>query len=139
MREKEEMRPVFNGYYCITEDGRLFSVRSQKFLRPAADKYGYLYYVVSVNSVRTTAKAHRLVAQVYIPNPDDKPTVNHLNGVRTDNRVANLEWATAKEQANDPRTRKNVLLTAAQTDYLAMGACRDFGRKRVAVYCGDAL
>jgi hypothetical protein len=41
MREKEEMRPVFSGYYCITEDGRLFSVRSQKFLRPAADKYGY--------------------------------------------------------------------------------------------------
>jgi len=133
------MRSVFDGYYSITNDGRLYSIRNNKFLRPSMDKFGYLYYVVSIHGVRKTAKAHRLVAQAFLPNPQKKPTVNHKNGIRTDNRLENLEWATIKEQAQDPLTRKNVLAVVAATDYQAMGARRNFGRKRVAVYNGDIL
>lgn len=139
MNSTVETRPVLGGFYGITEDGRLYSVRNQKFLRPALDKYGYLYYVVSIDSVRTTAKAHRLVAQAFIPNPYEKPTVNHKNGIRTDNRVSNLEWATEKEQAHNPITRQRVLSVAGKTDYRAMGARRNYGRKRVAVYNGSTL
>lgn len=139
MDKRLNIRSVFGGFYGITDDGRLYSFRNKKFLRPALDKYGYYYYVVSIDSVRTTAKAHRLVAQAFITNPDAKPTVNHKNGIRIDNRMNNLEWATEKEQSHDPITRQHMLTVAKNTDYRAMGARRNFGRKRVAVYKGDAL
>lgn len=133
------MRPILNGFYAITDDGRLFSFRSNKFLSPSRDKYGYLYYVISINGVRQTLKAHRLVALAFIKNPKNKPTVNHKNGIRDDNRIDNLEWATEKEQLNDKRTHDYLVYLSQFTDYQAMGAKRNFGRKKTAVYCRNHL
>ena len=127
------MQSIFNGLYFISDDGKLYSTRSHKFLKPDKDRYGYIYYVISINGERKTLKAHRLVAGAFIPNPENKPTVNHKNGIRDDNRVCNLEWATEKEQANDPLTRANILKIASKTDYYAMGAIVNFGRKKTVV------
>ena len=49
---------LFDGLYEITDDGRLYSKRNQKYLRPSKDKYGYMYYVISINGNRKTLKAH---------------------------------------------------------------------------------
>ena len=129
--------PLFDGEYSITNDGRLYSHRRNKWLKPNTDKYGYLYYIASINSKRITIKAHRYVAQCFIPNPDNKPTVDHINGNRQDNRVSNLRWATWKEQQENAITKQRSAVVHLKTDYQAMGAKRNFGRKKVKVMFQD--
>lgn len=131
--------PGYEGYYLVSNNGEVWSIRRMQKLRSATDKYGYSYFVLCVGGARRTVKAHRLVALAFIDNPQSKPTVHHKNGIRNDNRVDNLEWATNREQLRDERTYQNLLMLANETDFRAMGAKRDFGRKRTAVYRGDKL
>lgn len=60
---------------------------------------GYLFVDMRCGEKKKQASIHQLVATAFIPNPENKPQVNHINGIKTDNRVENLEWATASENA----------------------------------------
>ena len=88
---------IFPFEYLVSNDGKVYSIRTKKLLSPSRDKYGYIYYVLCVEGKRKTVKAHRLVALSFIDNPENKNTVDHINGIRTDNRVENLEWVTSSD------------------------------------------
>jgi hypothetical protein len=84
--------------YCVTIDGKVFSEKSNKYLKPSFDKQGYARVGIYIGNYKTkTIKIHRLVAQAFIDNPFKKTDVNHINGIKNDNRIENLEWSTRSE------------------------------------------
>ena len=125
--------PIFPDEYLVSEMGEVKSLRSKKDLKPNEDKCGYLYYVLSVNGKRKTVKAHRLVALAFIPNPENKPSIDHIDGDRKNNSVKNLRWVTNKENTNNPLTKQRLLKACCCRDFKAMGELRNFGRKRTRV------
>ena len=102
------MEEVFK-LFDITEEGRIFRIKDNKELYGCKDSCGYITFSPTINGKKYKFRVHRLVATKFIPNPNNLPIVNHKNGVKTDNRIENLEWCTAKENVN--HAFKNKLKT----------------------------
>ena len=110
----------------ITSDGRVFKRYSVSRKYPekgftgfrevklGLNRWGYLQ--VGVRGCKVTL-VHRLVAESFLPNPENKPCVDHIDGNKTNNRVENLRWVTIKENNNNPNTRCKIAYSGKRKLY----------------------
>ena len=117
----------YEGIYQVSSEGRVRSLDrvedrgrniKGKILKPSISPYGYCAIDLFKNGTKKKNMVHRLVAEAFLPNPDNKPEIDHINTIRTDNTVClnedgsvnydktNLRWVTHTENCNNPLTRK---------------------------------
>lgn len=131
----EEWRDIegYEGLYQISSEGRVKSLKriarnnhtvNSKIRKPKIDKDGYCCVSLWIDGVSKEHFIHRLVAQAFVPNPENKPCIDHINTDRTDNRAENLRWCTHKENTNNPISREKFLQNRYRVE----------GERRISIY-----
>lgn len=89
----------YEGLYKVSNMGNVMSLKwgKERILKKRIEGRGYFWVVLCLEWVQKSLKVHRLVSQAFIWNPQNKPQVNHINWIKTDNRLENLEWCTNSE------------------------------------------
>jgi hypothetical protein len=83
--------------YSVTEDGKVINNKTNKELKPILGNTGYCQVSLCNNGKIKNYNIHRLIASAFLSNDENKREVNHINGIKTDNRLKNLEWNTSSE------------------------------------------
>lgn len=94
----------FERYYKVSSFGRVLSLRRNKIMSPDLSRQGYPCVFLKGKNKKRRVFIHRLVCEEFIPNTENKLQIDHINTIRTDNRVENLRWVTATENINNPIT-----------------------------------
>lgn len=122
----------YEDLFSITEDGKLWSKRTKRYLKQNVSKTGYWQVSTKVGGrfgVAKCFKVHRLVCEAYHDNPENKPFVNHKDGNKLNNHASNLEWCTHSENmihayetglasVDKGISSANASLTQEQVDYI---------------------
>ena len=122
--------------YLVTKNGKVLNIVTGRWLT-SSGKYPQVTLTHDMKEKRLLV--HRLVALAYIPNPENKPQVNHINGIKTDNHLSNLEWCTAKENichARDTGLANPPKHTGANHPHSLLVVCMDKEGNKVKEFLG---
>ena len=119
----------YEGLYAVTSCGKVWSYYSKKFLKLFADKDGYLHVNLHKDGKMKHYSLHRLVAEAYLPNPENLPQVDHIDNDKTHNYVNNLQWITHRDNVRKGRN-KPVLQFDLEGNFIREWECAyDVGKE----------
>ena len=98
----------YKGHYQISNYGNVRSLKKDAFLMKGAYLKGYKIISLWKNGIGKMFRVHRLVAAAFIPNPENKPCIDHIDGDKSNNHADNLRWVTYLENNNNPITKKRL-------------------------------
>lgn len=121
--ENEEWRDIagFEGVYQVSNLGRVKRIKAERrtrggyILKNIRQKIGYSSVNLSRSGKSAMYYIHRLVAEAFMPNPENKPEIDHIDGSRDNNKVDNLRWCTRKENQNFPIAKKRHGIATTKT------------------------
>jgi hypothetical protein len=107
----------YEGLYAVTQDGQIWAypnrIHKGKFLKPSLKK-GYYFVCLCKGSSIVQKNVHRLVAEAYLPNLENKPQINHIDSNKLNNTLSNLEWCTASENKKHSWDSGTSIVTEAK-------------------------
>lgn len=137
MIDLKNFAPV-KGYECsylVSPEGEIFSVKSNKLLKPYTDKNGYKIVGLFRNGSQKKHKVHRIVAVTFLPNPHNYPQVNHIDENPANNNVTNLEWCSCEYNINfGNRNHKVSVALSNKTDKMRPVACLDMNMNLITIF-----
>ena len=130
----------YEGLYAITSCGKVWSYRTKKFLKPYGNKNGYLRVDLRKDKERKQFLIHRLVAEAYIPNPNNYDTVDHIDFDRTNNCVNNLQWMGRGENCRKRRDCSSNLVRCIELNTIYPSAseaarCLNLDQSNISKVC----
>lgn len=115
--------------YDIYNDGKVYSHKTNKFLKPFSNTDGYMSVnLIDVNGKNKNFKIHRLVAILFIPNPNNLPEVNHLDGNKENNNMCNLEWVTHSDNIKHAWDNRLIINTEVRSKKIKEANINKFGK-----------
>lgn len=125
MGNNEIWKPVvgYEELYEVSSMGKIKSLnnrsnhKKEKILKPIKDKDGYLRICLCKNNKKKIKAIHRLVAEAFISNPNNKPVINHKDGIKYNNNVNNLEWCTISENSKHAYDNRLRIISERQKEF----------------------
>ena len=125
----------YEGLYAVTSCGKVWSYKSKKFLKPKDNRDGYFRVWLYKDNERKSYFIHRLVAEAYIPNPENLPEVDHIDNNKSHNYLNNLQWITRKDN-NRKSHNKPILQYTLDGEFVReWPSATDVGKKVKSSIC----